>query len=448
MAGRDGPESPGRPGDPGASGRRPARPAGRQHSLFLDGRARHHRGEESTRGRRGALGRAGAGERRAREGGARQGRVPREHEPRAEDAPHRDPRCRRAAPGGRPRAPQRSPAQEPRFPREAGRHLLSLLSDILDLARIGAERLSLSADACSLGEVCESALAIVREEAKRKGIALGVPWSGRSGPVRRRRPAGPPGPREPPLQRGQVHAARRRRGARRRRATRKPGQVRLEVRDTGPGIAPEDLPKLFQPFTQLDTRLAREHAGTGLGLALVRSLAELHGGRADVESEPGKGSRFRVVLPWRRPVRRGSGVPRRCARTGSRPSLAGPGPESSSSRTTTRTGRSSAEFLRMRGFSVDEASSGPEALALASSSPHDLVVLDIQLPGMDGLEVLARLRATGEPRPARPRPHRARHGRGPGEDPRRGCGRLPLQARSPRRPRQGDRPAAGERGRP
>ena len=57
------------------------------------------------------------------------------------------------------------------------------------------------------------------------------------------------------------------------------------------------------------------------------------------------------------------------------------------------------EFLRMRGFSVEEAASGPEALALASSSPHDLVVLDIQLPGMDGLEVLARLRATGRPIP-------------------------------------------------
>jgi CheY-like chemotaxis protein len=57
------------------------------------------------------------------------------------------------------------------------------------------------------------------------------------------------------------------------------------------------------------------------------------------------------------------------------------------------------EFFRMRGFSVEEAASGPEALAFASSSLHDLIVLDVQLPGMDGLEVLARLRATGKPIP-------------------------------------------------
>ncbi len=151
-------------------------------------------------------------------------------------------------------------------------------------------------------------LAIVSEEAKRKGIALAF-----HGPAAPRRFVGdarrvrqvlvnllsnavkftPPG--------GSVEL--------RASGDEAAGEVRLEVRDTGLGIAPEDLPKLFQPFTQLDTRVAREHAGTGLGLALVRSLAELHGGRTDVESEPGKGSRFRVALPWRRPVPRGFGGP-------------------------------------------------------------------------------------------------------------------------------------------
>ena len=281
------------------------------------------------------------------------------------------------------------------FLEEAGRHLLSLLSDILDLARIGAERLSLSADSCSLGEVCESALAIVREEAKRKGIALA--FHGPADPVRfvgdARRVRQvlvnllsngvkftPPGGSVELSASGDEEA----------------GEVRLEVRDTGPGIAPEDLPKLFQPFTQLDTRLAREHAGTGLGLALVRNLAELHGGRADVESEPGRGSRFRVALPWRRPAPRGSG-----SHASARENREPEGPRGIKARILLVEDDDAnrtilGEFFRMRGFSVDEAASGIEALALASSSPHDLVVLDIQLPGMDGLEVLARLRATGK----------------------------------------------------
>ena len=75
--------------------------------------------------------------------------------------------------------------------------------------------------------------------------------------------------------------------------------MEFTVWDTGIGITAADLPRLFQDFVQLDSRLAREYEGTGLGLALVRRLAELHGGQVKAESEgPGKGSRFTVSLPW------------------------------------------------------------------------------------------------------------------------------------------------------
>jgi PAS domain S-box-containing protein len=274
---------------------------------------------------------------------------------------------------------------------DAGRHLLALLADILDLAKIGAERLSLSIDACMLGEICDSAVAMVRGETRRKGIALSL--HAPPAPVRfladgRRvrqmlvnllsnavkfTPAG-----------GSVALAA--------AADEEKHLLRFEVRDTGSGIAAEDLPKLFQPFTQLDTRLSREHAGTGLGLALVRSLADLHGGRVEVESTPGRGSLFRVVLPWSRPTslpgstRRppGAGAFRGDTEVAGKPRVLLV-EDDDANRTIL------GEFLATRGFDVDEAATGMEALELAAACAHDLVVLDIQLPGMDGLEVLSRL---------------------------------------------------------
>ena len=74
--------------------------------------------------------------------------------------------------------------------------------------------------------------------------------------------------------------------------------MRITIWDTGIGIAPEDLPRLFQVFVQLDSKLSRQYAGTGLGLALVKRLAELHNGSVEVESTPGQGSRFSILLPW------------------------------------------------------------------------------------------------------------------------------------------------------
>lgn len=74
--------------------------------------------------------------------------------------------------------------------------------------------------------------------------------------------------------------------------------VSLTVWDKGIGIAQADLARLFQPFVQLESSLARQYEGSGLGLSLVRSMAELHGGSIHVESEIGEGSRFTIVLPW------------------------------------------------------------------------------------------------------------------------------------------------------
>ena len=274
----------------------------------------------------------------------------------------------------------------------AGRHLLSLLSDILDVARIGAGRLTLEPDACSLEEVCELALSLVRAEARRKRIELAF--------------QGPPAPVRFAADPRRLHQVLVNLLSNAVKFTPEEGRVdlvasadsveaviRLEVLDSGPGISREDLPNLFRPFTQLDARLAREHGGSGLGLSLARGMAELHGGRIEVESEPGRGSRFSVVLPWRtlerRPPRPKETVPK-----DPEASLPARGrillvEDDADNRTLL------AEFLEAQGYALDTASTGREALEVAAWSRHDLVILDIQLPGMDGLEVLRELRARG-----------------------------------------------------
>ena len=78
----------------------------------------------------------------------------------------------------------------------------------------------------------------------------------------------------------------------------KNNRVQITVWDTGIGIDQENLPRLFQPFAQLDSRLSREYEGSGLGLALAKQLAEVFGGSINVASVPGEGSRFTVTLPW------------------------------------------------------------------------------------------------------------------------------------------------------
>ncbi|HTZ00659.1 MAG TPA: ATP-binding protein, partial [Rhodocyclaceae bacterium] len=77
--------------------------------------------------------------------------------------------------------------------------------------------------------------------------------------------------------------------------------LEIQVEDSGVGIRADDAPRLFQPFSQLESAFARHDEGTGLGLAMVMKIAELHGGTAAVSSEPGQGSCFTVWLPWRQP---------------------------------------------------------------------------------------------------------------------------------------------------
>ncbi len=180
----------------------------------------------------------------------------------------------------------------------SGNHLLSLINDVLDLSKVEAGQIELQVAPFSLREAVERGVVMVRERASKNGVALEAQIEPEvhvvTGDERRIRqilfnllsnavkftPAG-----------GRIDVS----------AARVDGEIQLAVADTGPGIAPEDVDRIFQEFQQTDVG-AQHHEGTGLGLALSKRLVELHGGRIWVESEVGVGSRFVFTLPAEEPA--------------------------------------------------------------------------------------------------------------------------------------------------
>ena len=178
----------------------------------------------------------------------------------------------------------------------SGRHLLSLINDILDLSKVEAGRMELELAPFHLPTALESALTLLRERATRHGIALGLDVDERLDDFvadeRKVRQVvlnllsnavkfTPEG--------GRVEV----------RALLEDAFVKISVSDTGAGIAPEDQAKIFEAFSQVGTDKARKHEGTGLGLTLTQRFVELHGGEISVESAVGKGSTFAFTLPVR-----------------------------------------------------------------------------------------------------------------------------------------------------
>ena len=272
---------------------------------------------------------------------------------------------------------------------KSGKTLLGIINDILDFSKVEAGKLELEQVDFSLRRTVGDAVEMVAFQANEKGLAIEfdmaaeVPDILRGDPTRIRQvlvnylanaikftPAGKVSIRILLMDESDSHAT-----------------VRLEVQDTGIGIAARKQKTLFEPFAQADASTTRQYGGTGLGLAISRKLAELMGGEVGVSSEPGRGSTFwlSVRLPQ-----------------GSQPALPQPEKPNALERFEGRVLLCDDEpvnqlvaqlHLEALGASVDVVDRGDAAVAASQRTRYDLVLLDMQMPDMDGIEACHRIRA-------------------------------------------------------
>jgi CheY-like chemotaxis protein len=166
------------------------------------------------------------------------------------------------------------------------------------------------------------------------------------------------------------------------------GFLRITIKDTGIGILPENLDKIFQPFTQIDSALNRRYEGTGLGLALVKKIVELHKGFVQVNSEVGAGSSFIINLPWLTEIP--SSVEELHSQSDQTDQLSAPlillVEDDAANVMTIST------YLEAKGYRLAFAENGQEAIALVQSLRPNVILMDIQMPIMDGIEATKRIR--------------------------------------------------------
>jgi CheY-like chemotaxis protein len=167
--------------------------------------------------------------------------------------------------------------------------------------------------------------------------------------------------------------------------------VRFEVRDDGIGIAPDQIGTLFQRFTQVDRTIARRFGGSGLGLAISKALVSLMGGEIGLESVEGVGSTFWFTVSLPRTTKAIAALPSGAAI----PPCAGRVLVVEDVMINRELARS---VLRSGGFEVDLACDGDEAVAMARARDYDLILMDVQMPGTDGLAATRQIRALASDR--------------------------------------------------
>ena len=275
----------------------------------------------------------------------------------------------------------------------SGRHLLALINDILDLSKIEAGKFDLQLETCSLGDICQASLQLTKGLANQKHQKVNF----RMEPATIILKADARRLKQMlvnllgnavkfTLDGGNLGIDV--------KADALKGELRIAVWDDGIGIHAEDLPQLFKPFMQLDSSLSRQNTGTGLGLSLVQRLAVLHGGFVEVESLPGRGSRFTIVLKW---LDESSALEPRLL-PGTNPLKfkfddQTVGPMVLMADDNEMVLELISDFLVSRNFRVSTTHGGIEFLERLEQVQADVILMDIQMPGMDGIEVIRRIRA-------------------------------------------------------
>jgi signal transduction histidine kinase/CheY-like chemotaxis protein len=288
-------------------------------------------------------------------------------------------------------APSERAAPALRTIKRNGEHLLRLLDDVLDAAKIESGKLQLDPRPCSPVELADDVAELLRGRAEAKGLRLivepqpGAPESIATDPTRARQIlVNLVGNAIKFTDSGEVRV----------RVGGEEGRALFEVVDSGIGISPEQQAKLFEPFTQADGSLGRRFGGTGLGLSISRKLARLLGGNVTVESALGRGSTFRATIASQKHGERATSP---VAREAVAPLLHGRVLLAEDG----RDNRALLErVLRRAGLAVELAENGREAHAKAmsatlSGTPFDVVLLDVEMPEMSGTEAASALRADG-----------------------------------------------------